>query len=63
LSEPHNIKYGIDEAIRCKQTGERKVITFNNCGHGLLDLQAYDEFLAGKLVDWEPSEINVPQIP
>jgi tryptophan synthase beta chain len=57
----HNIKYAIDEAVRCKQTGEKKVIAFNNCGHGLLDLQAYDEFLAGKLVDWEPSEIRVPE--
>ena len=59
----HNIKYAIDEALRCKQTGEKKVIAFNNCGHGLLDLQAYDEFLAGKLVDWEPTEIKVPQVP
>jgi len=58
----HNVKYAIDEALRCKQTGEKKVITFNNCGHGLLDLQAYQEFLAGKLVDWEPTEIVVPQL-
>lgn len=58
----HNVKYAIDEAIRCKQTGEKKVIAFNNCGHGLLDLQAYQEFLSGKLVDWEPTEIVVPQM-
>jgi len=56
----HNIKYAIDEALRCKQTGEKKVIAFNNCGHGLLDLAAYEEFLAGRLKDWEPTEIKVP---
>ncbi len=57
----HNIKYAIDEALRCKKTGEKKVIAFNNCGHGLLDLSAYEEFLAGRLKDWEPAEIVVPQ--
>ncbi|MFC1753662.1 TrpB-like pyridoxal phosphate-dependent enzyme [Thermoproteota archaeon] len=56
----HNIKYVIDEALRCKKTGEKKVIAFNNCGHGLLDLQAYENFLSGKLKDWEPTSINSP---
>ncbi|MFQ6134187.1 MAG: TrpB-like pyridoxal phosphate-dependent enzyme [Nitrososphaerales archaeon] len=56
----HNVKYAIDEALRCKQTGEKKVITFNNCGHGLLDLQAYESYLAGSLRDWEPAEIKPP---
>jgi tryptophan synthase beta chain len=58
----HNVKYAIDEALRCKKTGEKKVIAFNNCGHGLLDLQAYDAFLNGKLVDYEPTAIEVPKI-
>jgi tryptophan synthase beta chain len=58
----HNVKYAIDEALRCKKTGEKKVITFNNCGHGLLDLQAYDAFLNGKLEDYEPTKIEVPEI-
>ncbi|MGQ9469418.1 MAG: TrpB-like pyridoxal phosphate-dependent enzyme [Nitrososphaerales archaeon] len=57
----HNVKYAIDEAIRCKRTGEKKVIAFNNCGHGLLDLQAYSDFLTGKLVDYEPVTIEVPK--
>ena len=56
----HCIKYVIDEAIRCKQSGEKKVIAFNDCGHGLLDLQAYDNYLSGNLKDWEPEEIKVP---
>ncbi|MBI4257397.1 MAG: pyridoxal-phosphate dependent enzyme, partial [Thaumarchaeota archaeon] len=56
----HNVKYAIDEALRCKQSGEKKVIAFNMCGHGLLDLQAYDDFLNHRLQDWEPTEISVP---
>lgn len=56
----HCVKYAIDEALRCKKTGEKKVIAFNNSGHGLLDLQAYDAFLNGKLEDYEPAKIEVP---
>jgi tryptophan synthase beta chain len=58
----HIVKYVIDEALRCKKSGEKKVIAFNNCGHGLLDLQAYDAFLAGKLQDYEPTHIEVPKL-
>jgi tryptophan synthase beta chain len=58
----HNVKYAIDEALRCKRTGEKKVIAFNNCGHGLLDLQAYEAYLNGKLQDYEPASINVQEI-
>lgn len=58
----HNVRYAIDEALRCKNTGEKKVIAFNNCGHGLLDLQAYDAFLNGKLQDYEPTKIDVPKL-
>ncbi|MHB1908085.1 MAG: TrpB-like pyridoxal phosphate-dependent enzyme [Nitrososphaerales archaeon] len=57
----HGLRYAIDEALRCKRTGERKIIVFNNCGHGLLDLSAYDEYNKGKLVDWEPEEVTVKQ--
>ncbi len=55
----HGLRYAVDEAIRCRRTGEKKVIAFNNCGHGLLDLSAYDEYNKGKLVDWEPGEIQL----
>jgi tryptophan synthase beta chain len=55
----HWIKYVIDEAIRCKEPNEEKVIAFNNCGHGLLDLKAYEDFQAGRLVDYEPASIQV----
>jgi tryptophan synthase beta chain len=53
----HAVKVAIDEALRCKQTGEKKVIAFNLCGHGYFDMKAYDDYLAGKLPDFEyPSE-------
>ena len=59
----HVIKYVMDEAENCKKTGERKVIVFNNCGHGLLDLKAYEDFLAGKLLDYEPGGIDLSYLP
>ena len=43
--------YTIDEAIKARETGEKKVILFNLCGHGMLDLPSYDAFLAGNLTD------------
>jgi tryptophan synthase beta chain len=57
----HGLRYAIDEAIRCRENGEKKIIAFNNCGHGLLDLSAYDEYNKGKLVDWTPEQVEVPQ--
>ncbi len=45
----HAIKGVIDEALRCKETGEEKVIVFLLCGHGHFDMQAYDDYLGGKL--------------
>jgi tryptophan synthase beta chain len=39
--------------LRCKQTGEKKVIAFNLCGHGYFDMQAYDDYFAKKLPDFE----------
>jgi tryptophan synthase beta chain len=53
----HAIRVAIDEALACKETGQSKVILFNLSGHGHFDLAAYDEYLAGKLVDYEyPSD-------
>ncbi len=54
----HCIKFIIDEAVRCRERNEEKVLAFNNCGHGLLDLKAYEDFLTGKLVDYEPPQIE-----
>ncbi|MGD9528715.1 TrpB-like pyridoxal phosphate-dependent enzyme [Pseudonocardia sp.] len=47
----HAVRAVIDEALAAKETGEEKVILFNFCGHGFLDLSAYDDFLHGRLPD------------
>ena len=49
----HAMKVVIDEALRCRKTGEAKTILFNLSGHGNLDLAAYDDYFAGKLSDFE----------
>jgi len=49
----HAIKGAIDEALRCKETGEEKVILFLLCGHGYFDMQAYDDYLSDKLLPYE----------
>ncbi|MBA7599265.1 Tryptophan synthase beta chain [subsurface metagenome] len=48
----HCVKATIDEALRCKQTGEEKTIFFANSGHGHFDLAAYDAYIRGKLIDY-----------
>jgi len=45
----HAIRGVIDEALRAKEEGAARVILFNYSGHGLLDLQAYDDYLNGRL--------------
>ena len=52
----HAIRVAIDEAIKCRETGEKKVIVFNFSGHGHFDLGAYDKFLAGQLEGFEYSK-------
>jgi tryptophan synthase beta chain len=54
----HAVKAAVDEALRCRETGEEKVILFNASGHGMLDLAAWDAAIHGKLVDFEyPQEL------
>jgi tryptophan synthase beta chain len=55
----HAVKAAIDEALKCKESGESKVILFNLCGHGHFDMQAYMDYQAGKLVDTEYSTEEV----
>ncbi len=57
----HAIKPAIDEALRCKQSGEVKTIFISLSGHGHFDLVAYDQFNDGKLVDYEYPEELVKQ--
>lgn len=49
----HAIKAVVDEAIKCRETGEKKVIGFLLSGHGHFDLSAYDKYLSGGLEDYE----------
>jgi tryptophan synthase beta chain len=53
----HAIRAAIDEALRCKATGEPKTILFNLTGHGHFDMASYDRYLSGKLEDFDyPAE-------
>ncbi|MHB8263300.1 MAG: TrpB-like pyridoxal phosphate-dependent enzyme [Acidimicrobiales bacterium] len=47
----HAIRAVIDEALAAKEENSERVILFDYSGHGLLDLSAYDDYLAGRLVD------------
>lgn len=55
----HAVKAAIDEALKCKEAGQSKVILFNLCGHGHFDMQAYTDYQAGKLIDTEYSSTEV----
>jgi len=57
----HAIKVAIDEAIRAKEEGKEKVILFNLSGTGFLDLSAYEDYLSGKLVDFEYPEEKIKE--
>ncbi|MCH1611635.1 MAG: TrpB-like pyridoxal-phosphate dependent enzyme, partial [Luminiphilus sp.] len=46
----------VREALACKESGEEKVILTALCGHGHLDLAAYEKFLAGEMVDLDLSD-------
>ena len=47
----HAIAAAINEARKCKETGEEKVILFNLSGHGLVDMTAYDQYISGTLAN------------
>jgi len=55
----HAIRACIDEALRCKQTGEPKTLFFNLSGHGHFDMAAYDAYFAGKLQDYAYPEHEI----
>jgi tryptophan synthase beta chain len=57
----HAIAAAIDEALRCKETGEEKVILTALCGHGHLDLAAYERYLSGNIVDYAYPEEKVAE--
>ena len=65
----HAIKVAIDEALKCKETGEEKTIVFGLTGTGYFDLYAYESFHDGKMSDYIPTDEeiaaslkNLPQV-
>ena len=52
----HAIKCAIDEAMKCKQTGEAKTILFGLSGTGYFDMTAYQSFNAGEMNDYVPTD-------
>ena len=66
----HAITGAIDEAIEAREAGEERVILFNLCGHGHFDMQAYDDYLNGRLpeVEFDPADeeaalAELPDVP
>jgi len=66
----HDLKVAIDEALKCKESGESKNILIAHSGHGHFDLAAYDSYLSGKMQDYEfPEEkmkealASLPKVP
>ena len=55
----HAIAAAINEAIKCKVEGTKKTILFNLSGHGLVDMAAYDQYLAGDLVNYSLSNEDI----
>ncbi len=55
----HAIRAAIDEALRCKETGESKTIVFGLTGTGYFDLKAYESFNDGKMSDVIPSDEQI----
>ena len=52
----HAIRVAIDEAVRCKETGEEKTIVFGLTGTGYFDMVAYEKFHDGEMNDYIPTD-------
>ena len=52
----HAIKVAIDEAVKCKETGEEKTILFGLTGTGYFDMYAYEKFHNGEMTDYIPAD-------
>lgn len=55
----HAIKVAIDEAMKCKETGEEKTILFGLTGTGYFDLVAYEKFHNGEMSDYIPTDADL----
>ena len=52
----HAIRVAIDEALKCKETGEEKTILFGLTGTGYFDLVAYEKYHNGQMDDYVPTD-------
>ena len=66
----HAIRAAIDEALRCKESGEKKTILFGLTGTGYFDMTAYEAYHEGRMSDYIPTDEelqkgfdSLPQIP
>ena len=57
----HAIRVAMDEAIRCRETGEEKTILFGLTGTGYFDLVAYEKFHNGQMDDYVPTDEELAQ--
>ncbi len=57
----HAIKVAIDEALKCKETGEEKTIVFGLTGTGYFDMVAYEKFHDGKMTDYIPTDAELEE--
>ena len=55
----HAIRVAIDEALKCKKTGEEKTIVFGLTGTGYFDLVAYQKFNDGQMSDYIPTDADL----
>jgi len=55
----HAIRACMDEALRCKESGEPKVLFFNLSGHGHFDMASYDRYFSGQLEDFAYPEHEI----
>ncbi|MBQ9103900.1 MAG: TrpB-like pyridoxal phosphate-dependent enzyme [Clostridia bacterium] len=55
----HAIKVAIDEALKCKESGESKTIVFGLTGTGYFDMYAYEKFHDGKMDDYIPTDAEI----
>ena len=52
----HAIACVIEEALKCRESGEKKTILFNLSGHGFVDMSAYDQYFSGEMTNYRPSD-------
>ena len=52
----HAIAATIQEALKCKETGEAKTILFNLSGHGFIDMGSYDQYFSGEMQNYHLSD-------